>query len=237
MRSDSASARSLDARSDSPRGGRDASETKERLLAEAARLFAERGYAATSMRAVTQAAGVSVSAANYHFGTKEALLLATLGRTIGPVNQARIEALDALERDAAASPPSLEQVLEAFLEPAVRGRDQASGQDRFRELAARLYSDPPHVVAAFKEENFGPLSQRFTAAFQRAVPDRDPREVAVAFHLIVGMMVHVISGQLELGNLAFESGTALPDDDELLAEMIRFGAAGLRSTVPRSELA
>ncbi len=234
MRSDSSPSR-VPMPAAGPRGGRDASETKERLLDAAAQLFAERGYAGTSMRAVTQAAGVSVSAANYHFGTKEALLLATLGRTILPVNQARMEALDALEARAGAAGPTLEQVLEAFLAPAVRGRDQAPGRDRFREVAARLYSDPPEVVTAFKEENFGPLSARFTAAFQRAVPDRNPREIAVAFQLIVGMMVHVISGQLELGNIGFAAGSALPSDEELLDQMVRFGAAGMRSTVLRAE--
>ena len=43
-------------------------DTKERLLDAAEHVFAERGFEGTSMRAVTQAAGAAVSAANYHFG-------------------------------------------------------------------------------------------------------------------------------------------------------------------------
>ena len=59
---------------------RDSEDTKERLLDAAERLFAERGFEGASLRAVTQAAGTSVSAANYHFGSKEALLGRTLLR-------------------------------------------------------------------------------------------------------------------------------------------------------------
>lgn len=215
------------------RGGRDASDTKAKLLDAAGRLFAERGYAGTSMRAVTQAAGVSVSAANYHFGSKEALLLATFGQVVLPVNRARIERLDALERSAGSEPPLLEAVVDAFLAPAVERRDAASGQGRFRELAARLYMDPPEVVAAFKEENFAPLSERFTIAIQRVLPDHKPDEIALAFQFMVGMMVHVIAGQLEIGSPLPGDNGRPQDDDALLDSMIRFAVAGFRATPAR----
>ena len=47
--------------------------TKERLLDAAEELFAERGYAGTSLRAVTGAARVNLAAAHYHFGGKREL--------------------------------------------------------------------------------------------------------------------------------------------------------------------
>ena len=49
------------------------SDTKTRLLDAAERLFAERGYEGSSMRAITKEAGASVSSANYHFGSKDGL--------------------------------------------------------------------------------------------------------------------------------------------------------------------
>jgi AcrR family transcriptional regulator len=182
------------------------------------------------MRAVTRAAGVSVSAANYHFGSKEALMLATLGQVVLPVNRARVERLDELESAAVDGAPALEAVLEAFLAPAVERRDTSSKGDGFRQLAARLYSDPPDIVVAFKQENFGPLSERFIAAIQRVLPDRDPVELALSFQYIVGMMVHVIAGQLELSEEPARDEDARPDDQGLLASLIRFAAAGLRSS-------
>ena len=147
--------------------GRD---TKERLLEAAERLFAERGFEGASLRAVTQAAGTSVSAANYHFGSKEALLRATLRRRVEPVNRLRFERLDALE--AGGAPLSLEAVLDAFLRPAfeVRAAHQ-DGTAHYRQIAARLYSDPPELVSELKRELFRPVFERFFAALQRVLPD------------------------------------------------------------------
>lgn len=49
--------------------------TKARLLKVAERLFAEKGFAAVSVREITAAAGVHLSAVNYHFDSKEKLYL------------------------------------------------------------------------------------------------------------------------------------------------------------------
>jgi AcrR family transcriptional regulator len=94
-------------------------ETRDRLLDAAEKLFAERGFDGASMRALTQAAGVSVSAANYHFGSKEALLRATPLRRVEPLNRRRLECLDEVERDAVGQPLILESILEAIQRPII----------------------------------------------------------------------------------------------------------------------
>ena len=218
----------------------EAGSTKERLLDAAERLFAERGFEGTSMRAVTQAAGVSVSAANYHFGSKQALLHATLLRVIDPVNRERLARLDALEQAAAGEPPSpisLEAVLDTFLAPALEARaESATNPARYRNVAARIYSDPPHVVAALKDELFSEVLQRYVGALHRALPGRAVDELLVAFELVVGSMVHVLAGGLETTpsrGLSHDFGELLPSDallvDELLVRMTRYAAAGLRA--------
>ena len=53
-------------------------DTKARILDAAERLFADNGYSATSLRDITNEAGVNLAAVNYHFGSKEALLSAVL---------------------------------------------------------------------------------------------------------------------------------------------------------------
>lgn len=52
--------------------------TRERILQEATRLFAERGWAATTLREVAAAAGCTKPALYYHFGNKEQLFLAAI---------------------------------------------------------------------------------------------------------------------------------------------------------------
>src|SRR5688572_20092169 len=48
--------------------------TRERILAAAAALFAERGYRATSMQEIAQRVGITKAALYYHFAAKENLL-------------------------------------------------------------------------------------------------------------------------------------------------------------------
>ena len=48
-----------------------AKDTKKRILDAAETLFAEQGYAQTSMRAITARADVNLASVNYHFGSKK----------------------------------------------------------------------------------------------------------------------------------------------------------------------
>jgi TetR/AcrR family transcriptional regulator len=54
------------------------SDLQGRILAEATRLFAERGYSGTSIREVVEAAGCTKPALYYHFESKEGLFLACI---------------------------------------------------------------------------------------------------------------------------------------------------------------
>ena len=52
--------------------------TRSQLLAAAAEILGEDGYAATSMRAVAERAGARLSLVHYHFGSKSGLLTAVM---------------------------------------------------------------------------------------------------------------------------------------------------------------
>ena len=221
---------------------RNSSDTKERLLDAAERLLAERGFEGTSLRAVTQAAGTSVSAAHYHFGSKEELLRATLLRRVEPMNRRRLGCLDDLERAASGAPLSVEAILDAFLRPlfAERAARGEAGSD-VRFVAARLYSDPPDLVSALKQELFGEVSRRYLDALSRALPGRSRAELGLRFQFAVGSMVHVMSGNLmdapHLKEVAAREGLGARGDPDLLSDasvlrhMVAFLAAGLRAPV------
>jgi AcrR family transcriptional regulator len=54
--------------------------TKELILEAARQSLRERGYSSTSIRAVAERAGVQLSLVHYHFGSKQAMLVAVLER-------------------------------------------------------------------------------------------------------------------------------------------------------------
>ena len=58
--------------------------TRERLLQEARRLFREKGYAATSLEQIAEAADVTKGAIYGHFSSKEDLLLSAIEATPSP---------------------------------------------------------------------------------------------------------------------------------------------------------
>lgn len=57
--------------------------TRAQLLTAATDVLRERGYAATSMRAVADRAGAQLSLVHYHFGSKQGLLVAVLDELTG----------------------------------------------------------------------------------------------------------------------------------------------------------
>jgi AcrR family transcriptional regulator len=58
--------------------------TREQLLDAAERLFARRGFDATSVREITGAAACNLAAVNYHFGGKRALYREAFRRRLAP---------------------------------------------------------------------------------------------------------------------------------------------------------
>src|SRR4051812_50014156 len=81
-------------------------DTKEIILDTAERLFAERSYASVSLREITAEAGVNLAAVNYHFGSKDALLLAVFQRRAVDLNRERPNLLREAESRAGGRPPA-----------------------------------------------------------------------------------------------------------------------------------
>lgn len=70
--------------------------TRDRVLQEAARLFRHRGYTATTLREIADAAGIKAGSVYYHFDSKEEILVEVLDRGIQAVYDAVRQRVDAL---------------------------------------------------------------------------------------------------------------------------------------------
>ena len=73
---------------------RDGADTRERVLAAAGGLFAERGFAGTSLAAISKSCGISDGLILHHFQTKEALYRQVLEEMAGRYAQALVQAHD-----------------------------------------------------------------------------------------------------------------------------------------------
>jgi AcrR family transcriptional regulator len=192
-------------------------DTKERILDAAERLFAERGISGTSLRAVTRKAAVNLAAVHYHFGSKEALCQAVLARRIRPLNDERLERLRAIESETAGR-PSVEAIVKAFF-----GEKGAV----WSTLMGRFYSEPVELVAPLLRQQFEDLGRRFVGALCLALPELPSDEVFRRFQLSVGVLVHTLSNLHAIEVLP--EYAADESDEELLARLCRFVDAGLRA--------
>ena len=211
-----------------------ATDTKERILDAAERLFAAHGFAGTSLRAVTREAGVNLAAVQYHFGTKEDLLRAVLSRIVIPVNRERLEMLEEVEAAAGSDPPSLEGILEAFIAPDLRLiRDLGERGVIITRFLGRSYTEPAEMVQALSREHYEELGQRFMEALARALPEVPQAELYFRFKLVLGVLTYF------LADTDLTSGYAedLSDVDGTVRRLIAFLAAGLRAPVraPRQQ--
>ncbi|MGY2061912.1 TetR/AcrR family transcriptional regulator, partial [Nocardia gipuzkoensis] len=116
--------------------------TRRRVAEAAAELFAERGYAATTLQAIADAAGVHVQTIYQAFGTKVAVLAETAAVLVaGP------------DEEASAPPPERERVRELFAEPDPR-RQLARYAAHMRAVSERYMGllDVMRVTAAVDPE-------------------------------------------------------------------------------------
>ena len=162
-------------------------DTRERILQTAEHLFAEQGYAPTSLRQIIGKAEVNLAAVHYHFGSKEELLDALVDRKAEPVNRERIVRLDRLEAEAAGKPLAVEAIMDAFLAPTA---EAAEGNPLFVRVMGRIHSEG--LMPGIIHKHFQPTAERFLAALRRALPQLPESEFLWRAHFMMGAMAHTM---------------------------------------------
>jgi AcrR family transcriptional regulator len=204
--------------------------TKLAILQATERLVALHGFEATSLRAITAAAKVNLAAVNYHFSTKDALILEMLNRRLRPVNEARLKLLDQFEEEARPAPVAVEKILEALFRPvldAVSKRSQG-GRDFLRLLALAL-AEPGAYLKPLVEKEFSEKTRRFHLALRRALPKLSDCEAHWRLHFAHGVFLHTVAHS-EVLNCTSRGRCRLTDPEAVLSRIINFCAAGLRQS-------
>lgn len=204
--------------------------TKERILDTAERLFAERGYWATSLRAIIAAADVNLASVHYHFDSKEALLEAVFLRRAIPTNEERMLLLERCEREADGARPDLRKVIEAFVMPAFQAaHDPSRGGLVYRKLVGRLYAEGD-LMPRMISKHFIPLLARFASALARALPELPREELYWRLHFGMGSVSVALRGTPDWD--VFQSSLDESGDNEImLRRLVDFLEAGLRAPV------
>ena len=125
-------------------------ETRDRLLAAAEKLFADRGFRKVTVREICRAAGANVAAVNYHFGDKLGLYREVLQKAIDAM-RATNEAGRAAGAGAAA-----EERLRAYIMTHVRRLLSSGDRPMLHRLLNREMNDPTPALDALVEQGVRP---------------------------------------------------------------------------------
>jgi AcrR family transcriptional regulator len=203
------------------------SDTKQRILDSAERLFAENGFDSTSLRTIIADAKVNLAAIHYHYHSKEALLDAVILRRLEPINRQRLEMLEACERAAGDGSPSLEAIIEAFLAPAFRVALDQDGTS-FPRLMGRIFTEKSLVPSM--KQHMGEMIRRFTQALQNAAPQLPLEEVFWRIQFMGGAMALTLLRGKDLESLS-DGLCDASDVEGTLQRLVDFAAAGFRAPV------
>jgi TetR/AcrR family transcriptional regulator, regulator of cefoperazone and chloramphenicol sensitivity len=197
-------------------------ETGDRLLQEAARLFAARGFSKVTVRDIALKAHANVAAVNYHFGDKAALYDAVLEAAIHEM-QTTTEAA----RQAGAGRPPDEQLatyIAVFLGRVFEGRNSWIHQLMVREI-----SDPTPALDRIVDRVLRPRVQYLrdiVAALMDGSPDDDrvTRCVISVHTQCLAVMNNPVAPRLGLSPVATAAGI-----QEIARHIAKFSLAGIRA--------
>lgn len=174
-------------------------DTKQLILDTAERLFAQKGFHATSMRDITGTAGVNLSSVNYHFGSKDALLESVFERRLVPLNEKRMEALRNVVENAKTKRkrPKVHEIMRAFIDPTIRFRESGEGAEDFIALVGQSLAAQDGTVRRVFIQRIIPVFGFLTAALREALPDLPEKKLAWRLHFAMGALsqtMHACTG-------------------------------------------
>lgn len=209
-----------------------ASNTRQKILDAAEKLFARHGFESTSLRSIIASAGVNLAAIHYHFGSKEGLVRAVIERRFAPVNDERLRLLAEFENRNDGRAPQVEEILEAFLAPMLRVGLLHSGQGRLlMQLGGRLLQQSDLVLEKAAGSEFERVAVRFLAALHKALPALARQEIAWRVNFTIGAAARALFGGVPVKILSSAGREDLQERDvqRVLQRLVSYAAAGMKA--------
>ncbi len=187
-------------------------------------MFAEQGFAGTTLRQVADRLGVNPAMIAYYFQNKDNLFRSVFNRRGHAISAARMERLAALS----GQDYEVEDLVRAFIEPAAALYDDPQGR-AFLKLHARLHMEPEELSFELRRAVHNESTHAYAAAFGRLL-DLPEREVYQRMSLLIGAYLYAFSGTSRLAELMGQEGDPMQG---MLQTTIAFGTAGMTAGTGR----
>jgi AcrR family transcriptional regulator len=169
-------------------------DTRRRLLAAAGERFAALGFRGATLREIAERAGANLAAANYHFGSKEALYLEVARERFAALERRLVEQGAGLAREdelAGRSREELEALLRARLGTMLRSF--LEDDPIHAALMQRELLDPSDALQVIVRRWVMPLREAIERLLAHLAPELAPAELQRASFSAVGQVAFYLT--------------------------------------------
>lgn len=203
--------------------------TQFRILDAAELLFAERGFAETSLRTITTRAKVNLASVNYHFGSKKSLIQAVFDRFLQDFTKELSIELLTLEQ-LPAKDLTAEVLLKALITPLLSmDKMRKNSISIFMRLLGRAYAETQGHLRRYVTDKYGHVLVRFTHLFQKAYPELGTDQIFWRLHYMLGSLIFTLAGSDALRQISESDFNRSLKIEDVVKEMIPFLAAGMKA--------
>jgi AcrR family transcriptional regulator len=191
---------------------------RERIMAAAAKLFAQKGLHGAGLREIAREAMVNVNLIAYHFKTKEELYAQVIEATANELNSARDIILEALDHRYSPGVPPVSEIMYAFVHPVFTIIERDEQVWRYflgayrRETSTDIWND-------VNKRTTVPVMRRFTTALHRSLPSAKRSDVIFVLELAIQSLA--ISEEASSASMLGESLAADRAPQDLESQLIR----------------
>jgi AcrR family transcriptional regulator len=208
----------------SARSARDVA-TRQRLLAAATRLFAERGFRRVTVRDICDDASANIASVNYHFGDKE--------RLYREVVETALEAVRGLADHAMSAPPAataterLRHYIRAHLlrAPSAHGRQATMLRELFRHELSEPTAMSSYIVEQALKPRLRYLTDVVASLLGAGATEDTVRECVMS---IQAQCLLPLAAPAALSVVPLKTTTDL---ERLAEHVVEFSLAGMRARV------
>ena len=203
--------------------------TKARLLKTAEKLFASHGFAGVTMRGVASMAQTNIASANYHFGTKEAMVLEMLESKIEPINNKRKQRLAEAKHNSPNDPLTTSDIFRALILPVGEEvQKQFFNQSSIVNIISRSFTEPASFLEKIHKRFFGELSQIFIDELKLTYPDANEDDIYWNFHFAIASMLGAFAQHRRIKDLT--QGRCNENAiSEMIKRLIKFVSSGFEA--------
>ena len=209
--------------------------TSASIIKAAEILFAEQGFAETTVRQITSKADVNLAAINYHFGSKKGLIQAVAEKFLTPLCAELTSMLEQRQSSTDAGQVTLDELLEILMRTLlVVNRDNVNALAVFMRLLELSYMQNQDELREFLVARYQETLQPFILLLREDAAPMEDDEFFWRLHFLLGSITFTLSNFQTLHTIEKREYQSGAEVEKILHRMIPVLSAGLQARADKT---